>query len=93
MATDYLDTSARWLVDATYIYDLAEGAFRALRYDFVVLSNGTAKEGPFLSSLNGLPAMQSAAPFCVKTRLEAGKAAELALGVNETQRSNQNSIF
>lgn len=65
---------------STCVYELAEGAFRAMHHDYVIPKNGTWDDAPFLSSWRGVDALQAAIPLSIRTSIEGGKAAELVLG-------------
>ncbi|MDX5935883.1 hypothetical protein [Acidithiobacillus thiooxidans] len=78
----YLELSKGWLIDHTSVYDLARSTERAMQHDYVVPKNPTWDDGPCLGSWNGTERIQAAVPLSIKTSLEAGKAAELAMGSN-----------
>ncbi len=78
--SSYIDTSGRWLVEVCSVYDLAEATRRAMNPNYSIPVNSTWADGPHLSSGRGQATIQNAIPLVIRSSLEAGKAAELAMG-------------
>lgn len=79
---EYLDVSGKWLVETTYVYDVAVAAEKCFHHDYEPPLKPTEENTPYLSSYSGAPPLKMVIPFCIATSIEQRAAAGIVKGPN-----------
>ena len=88
---EYLDCSGKWLVETTYLYDLAAAAEKCCHHDYEPPPSPTEENTPYLSSYVGAPPLKLVLPLLIATSIEQRAAAGIVKGAHP-QRNERGGV-